>query len=185
MALPSRHRFSVDEYHHMAAVGVLTPGDRVELLDGEVVHMNPIGSRHAACVRRIQRLFGDALRGQALVSVQSPVRLGPHSEPEPDVALLRFRDDDYADAHPGPADVFLLVEVADTTLAWDRRYKLPLYAASGVDEVWLVDLATGTVEISTGPAGPGYEKVRQTDRDGTVTPQAFPSFSFAVSDLLP
>ncbi|MGH9154512.1 MAG: Uma2 family endonuclease [Acidimicrobiales bacterium] len=116
----ARHRFSVDDYYRMAESGVLGPGDRVELIEGEIVEMSPIGSRHAACLRRLVALFSEGTRGRAILSVQDPVRLDQHSEPQPDLALLRPRPDYYADGHPGPGDVLLLVEVCDTTWAFDQ-----------------------------------------------------------------
>ena len=129
----------------MGEAGVFGEDDRVELLDGHVYAMSPIGSEHAACVRRLNRLFQKRVGTSALVSVQTPIRLDDVSEPEPDLALLAPRDDDYAARHPRPDDIFLVVEVADTSLAFDRDVKLPLYADAGIPEVWLVDLASNEV----------------------------------------
>ncbi len=182
---PARHRFTVHEYHQMADGGVFTEDDRVELLEGEVVEMAPLGSRHAGCVRRLNRFFSAHLGEQVTISIQDPVRLGELSEPQPDVVLLRPRPDDYADGHPGPKDVLLLVEVADTTAAWDRRRKLPIYAAAGVREVWLVDLAVGTVEVCRRPEGGGsYQDVRLVGPDQSLSPQAFLDASLLAGDLL-
>jgi Uma2 family endonuclease len=150
---PAPYRFTVGEYYQMAESGIFNEDDRVELLEGEIVEMAPIGSRHAASVRRISRSFFEHLSGKATVSVQNPVRLNEQSEPQPDVVLLRHRPDYYAGGHPGPEDILLLVEVGDTTAAWDRERKLPLYAAAGVREVWLVDLPAGTVEVCRRPEG--------------------------------
>ncbi len=127
-----RRPFTVAEYHRMAEAGVLGEDDRVELLEGEIVQMTPIGSRHAACVARLTHLFVDRLQGRAQVNVQNPVHLSERSEPQPDLALLRPRPDFYARAHPGPADVLLLVEVAETSSDVDWTVKIPLYAGAGV-----------------------------------------------------
>lgn len=151
-----RHRFSVDDYERMGQAGVLGEDDRVELLEGEIVDMTPIGSRHAACVDRLTAVFSERLGGRAIVRVQNPVRLDDWSEPQPDIALLRVRDDYYAGAHPGPDDVLLLVEVADASAASDRLSKLPLFAAAGIAETWLLDLTASTVEIYRDPAAGRY-----------------------------
>lgn len=181
---PAPHRFTVKEYYRMAEAGILTRDDRVELLEGEIVEMAPIGSRHAACVTRISRSFFQHVSGRATVSVQNPIRLGELSEPQPDVALLRSRPDDYAGGHPGPEDVLLVVEVGDTTAAWDRERKLPLYAAAGVREVWLVDLPAATVEIWRRPEGGAYHDVRLVRPEESLAPEVFPEASLLAGDLL-
>lgn len=179
-----RRRFTVHEYHQMGQVGILTEDDRVELIDGEIVAMTPIGRRHAACVNRLNRLFGQRFADVALVSVQNPVHLGEHSEPQPDVALLRPRADFYAARHPGPADILLLVEVAETSAALDRRVKLPLYARSGIPEVWLVDLDRSTIRAYRDPTPSGYRTARTLSRDARLAPQAFPDRELTVAEIL-
>lgn len=179
-----RRRFTADEFHRMADVGVFGDDDRVELLAGELVEMLPIGSRHAACVRRLARMFTESLGGRAIVDVQNPVRLDEWSEPQPDLALLRPRDDFYAAAHPGPHDVFLLVEVAETSVASDRTHKLPLYAAAGVAAVWLIDLPGATLEVCTEPQDGAYSSARRVIAADHVAPGAFLDVSLAVADLL-
>ena len=169
----------------MGAVGIFAEDDRVELLEGEIVEMAPIGSRHAACVNRLARLFARHLQDRAIVSVQNPVRLAPGSELQPDLALLRVRDDDYASTHPGAGDVLLSVEVADTSAAWDRERKLPLYAAAGVPESWLIDLGAETVEVCRGPEAGAYASVRSGRPGDAVAPAAFPDVVLEVVDLLP
>jgi Uma2 family endonuclease len=124
----ARHRFTVDDYYKMVDNGVLTEDSRVELIDGEIVDMPPIGNEHAGNVNRFNDLFTQLFRGVATVTIQNPVRLGPRSEPQPDLAVVRRRDDYYASAHPTPADVLLLVEVAESSLAYDRETKGPLLA---------------------------------------------------------
>ena len=146
-----RRRFTAEEYHKMGEAGILGRDERVELIEGEVVEMNPIGSRHAACVRRLTRLLSRQLGDDLLLDVQNPVRLNRGLEPQPDLAVVRARD--YGENLPGPKDVPLVIEVADTSLAYDRGVKLPIYVGAGIREVWLVDLAGGTVERHTGVSG--------------------------------
>lgn len=136
-----RRKFTLEQYHKMAESGILTEDDRVELIRGEIVEMSPIGRRHAACVRRLVTLFSEKLRLRAIVDTQNPVELSDRSEPQPDVALLQPRPDFYEAGHPKAKDIFLLVEVADTTAETDRDVKIPLYAEDGISEVWLVDIA--------------------------------------------
>ncbi len=181
---PTPYRFSVVEYHQMADGGVFGEDDRVELLEGEVVEMAPIGSRHAGCVNRLTMFYAGRLAGRVIVAVQNPVRLSEHSEPQPDLALLRPRPDAYACGHPGPEDVLLVVEVADATAIWDRRHKLPLYAAAGLAEVWLIDLTAAVVEVCRQPEGGAYRELRVAAPGEHVAPQAFPEASLPVRNLL-
>ncbi len=179
-----RHRFSVEDYHRMAQAGILTEDDRVELIEGEVVQMAPMGSRHAAQIRRLQRLLERAGGGRVTVSVQCPVRLGEYSEPEPDLALLRPRADDYAAAHPTAADVLLVVEVAETSADYDRQLKLPLYARHGIPEAWLVDLERGRVEVYRRPTAEGYGEVMALGPGDALSPLALPDVSLPLSEAL-
>jgi Uma2 family endonuclease len=179
-----RRRFTVDDYHRMAEVGILTEDDRVELLDGEIVEMSPIGSDHAGHVKRLIALFTSRLGARVVVSVQDPVSLSRHSEPQPDVALLRPRADFYAGSHPQPEDVLLLIEVADTSVETDRRIKLPLYAQAGLREVWLLDLDAERLEVYREPAAEGYREVHVLARGQEIAPQAFPDLTLRVDDLL-
>lgn len=133
-----RHRFTVTDFHRMGEVGILTEDDRLELLDGEIFNMSPIGSSHGGRIKRLTYLLTQAVGEQAIVAVQDPVVLDDHSEPEPDLALLRPRPDFYTDSHPRPSDVLLLIEVADSTLQTDRDIKVPLYARHAIPEVWIV-----------------------------------------------
>ncbi|WP_448575734.1 Uma2 family endonuclease [Thermomicrobium sp.] len=182
--VPTRHRFTVDDLERMVRSGILREDARVELIEGELYDMNPIGWAHQACVNRLTELFVRALHGQAIVQPQGPVRLSDRSLPQPDLALLRPRADFYARSGPGPADVLLLVEVSDTTLAYDRDIKVPLYARAGIPEVWVVDLAGGQVLVFRTPMQDGYRD-SQVHRPGDrISPQAFPDISLAVDDLL-
>ncbi|MBI3979408.1 MAG: Uma2 family endonuclease [Chloroflexi bacterium] len=185
MALnPMRWRFTVAEYHQMAEAGILGEDDRVELIDGEVIKMTPIGSRHAACVARLTWHFGHLLGSAAIVWVQNPVYLDEYAELEPDVALLRPRPDFYASRHPTPGDVLLIVEVAQTSAEFDRRVKVPHYARSGIPEVWLADLDQQTVTVYRDPSPSGYRTEWVVHRGGVLSPLAFPNVSLAVADIL-
>jgi Uma2 family endonuclease len=180
-----RRYFNVDEYYRMGEAGIFTEDDRVELIEGEIIKISPIGSRHAACVNRILNKYLGRYAGQGvIVQIQNPVRLSDFSEPEPDVAVLRARDDFYAAAHPTPADVLLLIEVADTSVDYDRNIKLPMYARAGVPEVWLIDLSSEVVELYAQPAGGQYGLSRQAGRGESLTSQNIPDLTLDVNVIL-
>jgi Uma2 family endonuclease len=176
--------FTVDEYYRMGELGVIGRGDRVELINGQVVQMSPIGPRHAECVCVLTNLFVTAVQDVARVRVQSPIRLGKRHEPEPDIALLVRRPGGYGKAHPGPADVFLLIEVADSSLEYDREVKLPLYAGAGVPEAWLVNLPADTVEVHREPGPDGYASVRVARWGETVQPLLLAGVALSVEEVL-
>jgi Uma2 family endonuclease len=167
--LLKRHRLTVADYDRMGEAGVFAPGTRVELIEGEVIDMASISSRHASAVARLNRAATAAVGTMAIVQIQNPVRLGDRSEPEPDLMLLKPRDNFYAHAHPTPADVLLLIEVADSSARYDREIKLPLYARHGVCEVWIVDLDARLVRFFRSPVNDTY-----TDITATETPLAAP-----------
>jgi Uma2 family endonuclease len=180
-----RRHFTLDEYHRMGEAGILGVDDRVELIEGEIIEMSPIGSRHAGTVARIQHLFSIRLLDQAVVWSQNPLLLVRHqSEPEPDVMLLAPRADFYSGGLPEPPDVRLLVEVAESSLQYDRRTKFPLYARSGVAEAWLVDLDSGKLEIHRAAGGAGYRDVRVLRADEMFSPTAFPDLAITLRDLI-
>ncbi len=183
-ALTQRRLFTVGDYYRMAETGILSADDRVELIAGEVVEISPIGSRHAACVKRLLHWLSAALGDQAVLGVQDPVRLDDLSEPEPDVSVLRPRQDFYAAAHPGPGDVLWLIEVSDSSLVFDRRVKLPLYAAHGIPELWVVSLAEDLVEVLQMPSGKGYTVSRKLRPGARLAPAAFPDVELEVEALL-
>jgi Uma2 family endonuclease len=180
----ARRLFNTEEYHRMAAAGILCEDDRVELLQGEIVEMSPIGSRHVACVNRLTQRFSTLLGKRAIVSVQNPVLLGEFSEPEPDLALLRWRDDFYGEALPRAEDVLLLVEVAQSSVETDREVKMALYAQAGVVEVWLVDLEVEQVEVFRVPEGASYGEVQGFGRGQSVSAEAFPEAVLAVEEMI-
>jgi Uma2 family endonuclease len=180
-----RRKFTVDEYHRLPQTGILREDDRVELIEGEIVEMSPIGARHAGTVKRLlDRLIPLQVARKAVLGVQDPIRLGKHSEPQPDIVLLCPRADFYTSAHPGPQDVLLVVEVAETSADYDRQLKLPVYARAGIPEVWLVDLAQEHVELYRAPSPDGYREVRVLPRGERVAPAAFPDLELPTEDLL-
>ena len=177
--------FSVDEYYAMAEAGILTHDERVELINGEIVEMSPIGSRHASAVYALDYLMSDRFGQRALVAVQGPLRLGNHAEPEPDVMILRWRDDFYASAHPGPEDVLLLIEVSDSTLDYDRNVKLEMYANAGIPETWIANIPERVVEVYTDPVNGVYTNRQVFGLGEDVSPLAFPDVSLPVSRIVP
>ncbi len=179
-----RHRFTVGEYHRLAEAGVLREEDRVELIEGEIIEMTPIGLRHAAAVDLLTRWLVQGSGSRAVVRVQGPIQLGLESEAQPDLAVLKPQDDFYRQKGPAPDDVLLLIEVADTSLAYDQRVKLPLYARAGVREVWLVDLVRNRVEVCADPGPDGYRRVETRARGDTLVPATFPELSLSVDALL-
>jgi len=165
-----RHRLTVAEYYRMAEVGILPQDACVELIEGEVIDMPPIGSLHAGTVDYVAEVLRLSCGGRATVRRQNPISLPPHSEPQPDVALLRPRPDFYRGAHPTPNDILLLVEVADTTLAYDTQIKLPLYARHGTPEVWLVDLTNQRFIVHRSPTSAGFQDAQSLTDLSAVTP---------------
>lgn len=168
----------------MGEAGIFREGERVELMDGEVLTSSPIGSKHAACVSRLVAALIHAVGSAAIVGPQNPIRLPDDTEPEPDVALLKPRDDFYAEAHPGPKDVLLLIEVSDTTLPYDRGAKLALYAQVGIPEYWIVDLTADKVEVYSRPVGGEYRDLSKFGHGDTVRSSAVPDLSLAADAVL-
>jgi Uma2 family endonuclease len=178
-----RRLFSVEEYHRMAEAGILREKERVELIEGEIIQMAPIGTRHFGCVISVNRLFVARLGDRAVVSPQGPVVIAPRSEPQPDLALLRPRAVPYSRGLPTPEDVLLAVEVADTTVRFDRLVKSRLYAQAGIAEFWLCLVMDGAVEVHRRPGPDGYANLVRHGPGEMVSPLAFPDVSFAVADF--
>ena len=166
--LPIRHKLNVDEYYRMGEAGILGEDDRVELIDGEVLDMAPIGPGHEATVGGLTETLVIACMGRATVWPQNSIRLGRWSAPQPDLAVLRRRADFYSTKRAGPEDVLLLIEVADSSLRYDRTVKLPLYARAGIAELWIVDLKRGVVEVSRAPAGDSYAETTTHERGESI-----------------
>ena len=178
----TRWKLDVHAYHRLGDAGILGADDRVELIEGEVVAMSPIGAAHVGAVMALTRLLVVAFGDRAHVSPQGSVRLDANSEPQPDLALLRPRADQYRNALPAPADILLLVEVADSSLRFDRLVKLPLYARHGIPEVWIVDLAAGAIEVHRGPGPAGYAAATRAGRGDRLEPM--PGLALRADDIL-
>ena len=172
-----RHRFSVEQYHQMIDAGIFAPDDRLELIHGELVKMSPINRRHAAGVDRLLYLLLDRLGQKARCRIQNPITLAD-SEPQPDVAIVRWRDDFYLAGHPTPPDIYWVIEVADTTITYDRGVKVPLYLSAGIPEVWLINLDEDCLEVYR------QEKSQILRRGQSLTPVQFPELVFRVDELL-
>ncbi len=184
VAAPRRFAFGVERYHHLIDLGVLTPDDKVELIDGEIFHMAAMGNRHLLAVRELGFWLPRALDPQRfLPQVQLPIVLDDRSEPEPDLSVLRARADRYRSGKPTAADTVLIIEIGDSSIDFDRTVKLPMYAAAGIPEFWLVDLAADCVEIHTEPQPKGYRLCR-TLRDGDQLIPPGGGAGLAVADLL-
>ena len=179
----TRRLLTTADYHSMIEAGILGPEDRVELLAGEIYEAASVGSPHASCVMRLTRWFSTRVGDRAIVNVQNPVELSTVSEPEPDLTLLVPREDFYADRHPGPADVLLLIEVALTSYEYDRNLKLPLYAEAGIREVWLIALERRVIEVYRDPSGGSYGRAENRRAGDTLAPTALPDLELDVSEL--
>ena len=179
-----RYRFTRADYHRMGQTGILRPDVRVELIDGEIIEMNPIGRPHRSCVDRLTDIFVPNVRTQAIVRIQSSIALGDYGEPEPDLTLLRRRADFYAESDEAPEDILLVVEVADSSETYDRRTKAPLYARNGLPELWIVELNHSRITRYLDPTPTGYATTRVYRRGESLSPLAFPDLSIAVNDIL-
>ena len=179
----TRRRFTTEEYHRMAEAGILHEDDRIELIHGEIIQMSPIGNHHAAIVRRLTNLLAPRLVPNVIIDVQNPVRIGDHSEPEPDIKILPFRDDYYAESGVTPSDVLLLIEVSDSTLRYDRSTKLPLYAEAGIPEVWIVDVNKRQLEVYRQPDEDRYRSMETLTREDSVVATQL-SLDVSVRDLI-
>ena len=178
------HRFSVTDYYRLAEAGILPPGARVELLDGKIIDMSPIGPLHGGVVYLLSHLFNQVSQGRWGVMVQSPVRLDDGAEPQPDIMLVKLSPAFYRNRHPKPEDVFLLIEVSDSTLETDRESKLPLYGRAGIAEVWIVNLIDGTLEVYREPHFAGYASTQILQEGESAAPASFPDAVIEVAKLL-
>jgi len=179
-----RHKLDVSQYHRMGEAGVFEGNERVELIEGEIVEMAPIGDRHAGTTNRLARALFAVVGDRAVVAVGNPVRLDRYNEPQPDFALLRPRADFYETSKPAAGDTLLMIEVAESSLRYDRKVKLPLYARHGVPELWIVDLEGGTVEIYGEPLGDGYAARSRVAPGEVLEPTLLPGVRIAVADII-
>jgi Uma2 family endonuclease len=180
----ARRLFTIDEYDEMVDRGVFKPEERLELINGEIIEMAPIGVRHAGCVTNLTTLFHEQLGRNVVVWAQNPVELPNNSEPQPDVVLLKRRDVPYIQKRPVAEDVLLLVEVSDTTLGYDRDVKLPMYAQSGIPEVWIVNLQEDVIELYSSPSAGAYQNLRRVERGESLTLPGGLNAIIIVNDVL-
>jgi len=179
------HQFSIEDYHRLVETGILTEDDRVELIEGMIIDMTPIGSKHASCVYYLSNTLFEKVQKRAIVAVQNPIDLSvEQSEPEPDIALLKKREDFYRDAHPKSEDILLIIEVADRSIEHDRNIKIPLYAKSLICEVWLVNLMENNLEVYRDPSLDGYHIMTRLDHTQVVSPINFPDINMPVANIL-
>ncbi len=182
---PTKKLFTVEEYEELGRTNVIPEDSRVELIEGEIIHMSPIGDLHHACVNRLNAIFSKRLKNEeAIVSIQNPIQLGEKSQPLPDVTTLKPCEDFYARGKPRAKDILLLIEVADTSLQYDREEKIPLYAKYGIIEVWLVNLITQKLEVYRESTSTGYENVYYYDVSKNISPILFPDLTIAISNVI-
>jgi Uma2 family endonuclease len=175
---------TADEYERMGEAGIFPQDARLELIEGEIYEMSPIGSPHAACVKFLSRLLNDLFGKTEIVGTQDPIHLDDFSEPQPDVTLLRWRDDFYRSAHPTPADAMLVVEVADTTVETDRKIKIPLYARAGIKEAWIVNIPNERIEVYTDPSDDAYGQVKEFARGERAQSETLANLNVDVAELI-
>lgn len=179
-----RYPISVRMFHILGDTGVFAPDQRLELIDGEIIEMSPIGSLHARCVNILTECLTSLLVGKFRISVQNPVILNDESEPQPDLVVLRYRDDFYKNALPGAGDVILMIEVSESTIEYDRTKKIPRYAAAAIKETWLVNLESDQIEVHSEPKTATYGIVKVYQRGETVRSETIPELELAVDDIL-
>jgi Uma2 family endonuclease len=179
-----RWRFTVDDFMLMGKAGIFKEGDRVELIDGEVVRMNPIGPGHSGRVMRLTGIFAPLVPHRAILSVQNPFQFRPRQQPQPDVTLLRPREDFYTTSHPTAADTLLLIEVADSSLDYDRDTKVRIYAQAGVQEYWIIDLVNIQLLVYRQPVSGRYRSIQTFTREAIIQPLEFPDITINVAEIL-
>ncbi|MCI0525840.1 MAG: Uma2 family endonuclease [Nitrospira sp.] len=181
---PMKRLFTTAEYRRMMEVGILTEKDRVELIEGQIMEIGPMGDRQAACVDSLKTFLNLQLDQSAIVLAQNPIALDQHSELQPDLILLQPRADLYAQIHPTPADIRLVIEITGAFGEYDRSVKLPLYARAAILEVWLVDLFKDLIEVYREPSEGVYQKVQQVQRGQALSPKEFPDLELSADTVL-
>lgn len=179
-----RYRLTSAVFHAMVEKGIFCEDERVELIEGELVTMSPIGSEHMGVVNQLAELLIRQMKRRALVGVQGPIHLDDHSEPQPDLVLLKPRPDFYKRSLPLPADILLVIEVADSSLVYDRSVKMSLYANAGIPEAWIINLIDRWIEVYRDPSSAGYTTMLKILPGKTVAPQAFADVVVSVDELL-
>ncbi|MEA5619046.1 Uma2 family endonuclease [Cronbergia sp. UHCC 0137] len=178
-----KHKFTTEQYHLMHEAGVFSESDRLELINGEITEMSPIGKKHAVCVARLNELFFTRLLYKVQIWSQNPILLDNGSEPQPDLAILKRRDDFYAEGLPTPSDILLVIEVADSTIAYDREIKMPLYGATKIPEMWLFDLNKKAIEGYSQPSTTGYKRMQRYEENDIFSMLAFPDVNFTWQEM--
>ena len=181
---PTKHRFTIEQYYKMGEVGILGIEQRTELIEGEIIEMSPIGAKHAACLSKLADLLRDRTRNLVLVRQQNPIQLSDRSEPQPDIAVVKKRQDYYLESHPIPTEIFLLIEVADSTLKYDRDVKVPLYAKAGIPELWIANLEAQVFEVYRQPSETGYKQVQIYGKGEVINLQILPDVAISVDDIM-
>jgi Uma2 family endonuclease len=177
--------WTVDDYHRMIEAQILTSSDRVELLEGQILQMSPQQPPRAATTQRASDYLRNLLTGRATIRVQLPITLRPKSEPEPDVAVVRIDTDEYQESHPTPDDIFLIVEVADTTLYTDGKQKAPAYAKAGIADYWVLNVNKRQVHVFREPDGENYRQAILLNEEDTLSLVAFPEIEVSINQLFP
>lgn len=185
-SLRSKRLFTTTEYYKLLEIGVLKEADRVELIDGEIINMPPIGLRHSASVRRLNAFLGRMKKtfSVAIIGIQNPIHLSQYSELQPDLSILKFRNDYYASGHPEPDDTLIVIEVTDSSGEYDRQIKLPKYAEAGIPEAWLVDLVNDRIETYALPAEGIYQEIRIVLRHQKIISRTLPQLKLKAQDIL-
>ena len=182
MKLPTK-KFTIEDYHKMSDMGIFDYSDHLELIKGEIIQMSPIGSKHASCINKLNRMLNQKLVDEVIISIQNPIKLEDDSEPQPDVVLLKYRSDFYAEEHPKFSDILLLIEVADSSINYDRNVKIPLYAENKINQVWLIDLNEEYLEIYNNPESNYYRNMQKLSRKDTINLNILSSIEIQVSNL--
>jgi Uma2 family endonuclease len=176
-------KFTTEQYHLIYESGAFSEGDRLELINGELSKMSPIGLKHALCVARLTKRFELKLGDRTMIWAQNPILLDGNSQPQPDLAILKLRDDFYEEGLPTPSDILLIIEVSDSTTSYDRDIKMPLYAAAGIPEMWLFDINKKAIEGYSLPSSSGYKQMRRYEENDTLAMLAFPDVIFNWEEL--
>lgn len=184
LTAPHPKKFTIEEYYKMAALGIFKDGDRLELIKGEIMEMSPVGLRHAACVNRLNRILTTQLTTQAIISIQNPIKLKNNTEPQPDVVVLNPREDFYETGLPTPKDILFLIEVADSSIDYDRMVKIPLYAENEIKEVWIVDLNQNGLEIYQKPSQNYYQIIQKLTSVDNIFLSNFPEIDIRLNQFL-
>ncbi|PZU92321.1 MAG: hypothetical protein DCE90_18540 [Pseudanabaena sp.] len=182
-AIAQKFKFTNQQYHLMHEAGVFNDGDRLELINGEIKTMSPIGRKHVACIIRLDKLLQKKLGDRVMVSTQNSIRLDDNSQPQPDLAILKPRNDFYESGLPIPEDILLIIEVADSSIDYDRDEKAPLYATAGIPEMWLFDVNKKVIEGYSQPSPLGYKQIHRYDEGDTLSMLAFPDVIFNWNEL--